>query len=87
MGYELFEMKAYIQGDWKVLRMPQPFGNDQWGLYNLKEDPGELYDVSDQYPEKKAELIASYEEYVLRNEVFDHNGHFDSLYRIAYGIE
>jgi arylsulfatase len=87
MGYELFEMKAYIKGDWKILRMPRPFGNDEWGLYNLKDDPGEIHDVSDQYPEKKSELLEAYEQYLIRNEVFDHNGHFDSLYRLWYGVE
>jgi arylsulfatase len=28
------------------------------GLYDLRRDPGERYDVSEKYPEKLAELIA-----------------------------
>jgi arylsulfatase len=87
MGYELFEMKAYIQGDWKILRLPVPFGSSEWELYNLREDPGEMHDVSSQYPKKKDELLKAWQQYAEQNEVFDHKGRFDALYRKAYGVE
>ena len=87
MGYELFEMKAYIQDEWKLLRLPAPFGTGKWELYNLKLDPGEIHDVSDEYPEKKASLIEAWMHYAERNEVFDHKGRFDALYRKVYGVE
>ena len=86
MGYELFEMKAYIQGDWKLLRLPVPFGTGEWELYNLKKDPGEMHDVSGQYKEKKAELLKAWQEYAKQNDVFDHKGRFDALYRKVYGV-
>jgi arylsulfatase len=87
MGYELFEMKAYIKGNWKILRLPAPFGTGEWELYNTKNDPGELHDLSEQHPEKKAELLEAYKNYTAKNEVFDHNGVFDAAYRKAYGVE
>ena len=87
MGYELFEMKAYIQDEWKVLRLPAPFGSGEWTLHNLKDDPGEMHDLSGEHPDKKAELLSAWQEYVERNEVFDHKGRFDALYRKAYGVE
>jgi len=87
MGYELFEMKAYIKGDWKVLRMPVPFGSGNWELFNLKNDPGEMNDLSAEHPDKKAELLKAFEKYLTRNEVFDHKGRFDIMYRKAYGVE
>jgi len=79
-GWELFEMKAYIKGEWKILRLPPPFDNGNWALYNLTKDPGETTDLSDQFPEIKQELLNGWEDYVRTNHIFDHNGHFDSLY-------
>jgi arylsulfatase len=87
MGYELFEMKAYIKGDWKILRLPAPFGNGEWELFNTKDDPGEINDLSSENPEKKSELLEGWEQYVTQNEVYDHKGWFDALYRKAYGVE
>jgi len=80
MGWELFEMKAYIKGKWKILRMPKPFGSGEWQLYNLEKDPTETTDLSAQFPDIKQQLINAYNDYVKVNGVFDHRGHFDSIY-------
>jgi arylsulfatase len=87
VGYELFEMKAFIQDEWKILRLPVPFGTGEWTLHNIREDPGEIHDLSDQYPEKKVELIAAWQDYAQQNEVVDHKGRFDALYQKAYGVK
>lgn len=83
-GWELFEMKAYIKGNWKILRLPQPFGSGNWELYDIKNDPAETSDLSVQFPEIKNQLIDEWNEYALKNEVYDHKGHFDALYRKNY---
>jgi arylsulfatase len=83
-GWELFEMKAYIKDNWKLLRLPQPFGTGSWELYNLKDDPAETTDLSDQYPEIKSKLMEEWYKYAEHNEVYDHKGHFDELYRLNY---
>ena len=55
--------------------MGQPFGvqNRQevadWKLYNLTKDPAEQLDLSEQYPKKRQELIANWEEYVKQSNV------------------
>jgi arylsulfatase len=85
VGYELFEMKAYIRGKWKLLRLPEPFGSGTWRLYDLDEDPGEIRDVSDDHPDVKAAMIEAWQQYAEKNEVFDHKGRFDALYRKVYG--
>lgn len=84
MGWELFEMKAYIKGNWKLLRLPQPFGTGQWQLFDIVKDPGETTDLSAQFPEIKTSLISDWNQYALQNEVHDHGGHFDSIYRNNY---
>ena len=83
-GLELFEMKAYTKGNWKLLRLPQPFGTGDWELFNLNDDPAETTDLSEQYPEIKAQLMEEWNEYARHNEVHDHKGHFDELYRKNY---
>lgn len=79
-GWELFEMKAYIKGEWKILRLPPPFDDGNWKPYNLTNDPGETLDLSATYPEIKKQLLEGWGDYVKTNDVFDHNGHFDSIY-------
>jgi arylsulfatase len=69
LGWELFNNRAIRQGDWKICWLYQPFGIWDWQLFNLAEDPGEQYDVSDKFPEKRKELIALWDEYVETNGV------------------
>ena len=71
VGYELFGLKAYIVGDWKILWMPPPFGKGDWELFNLREDPGEMSDLSELHPEKVKEMAALWEQYRIDNNVLD----------------
>jgi arylsulfatase len=71
VGYELFGLKAYFDGDWKILWMPPPFASGEWELYNLKEDPAEINDLSGEYPEKVEEMAAMWEQYKEGNSVLD----------------
>ncbi len=83
-GWELFEMKAYIEGKWKILRLPQPMGTGTWQLYDLENDPSETTDLSSQFPDIKNELMNAWNNYANKNDVFDHRGHYDSLYRKSF---
>jgi arylsulfatase len=69
LGWELFGNSAIRQGDWKISRHNEPFGTGNWQLFNLAEDLGEQYDLSDKFPAKKKALIALWDEYVKRNGV------------------
>jgi arylsulfatase A-like enzyme len=69
LGWELFGNRAIRQGDWKISWLYEPFGSEDWQLFNLAEDLGEQYDLSDKFPEKRAELIALWDEYVKTNGV------------------
>ena len=60
---------------------PQPFGTGQWELSDLEKDPGETADLSKEFPDIKEGLIKEWNDYAQQNNVFDHRGHFDSLYR------
>ena len=71
VGYELFGMKAFFVDDWKILRMPPPAGSGGWELFNLQKDPAELNDLSGEFPERLAEMIALWERYKEENGVLD----------------
>lgn len=81
IGYELFEMKAYIKGQWKILRLPVPMGTGDWQLYDIRTDPAETVDLSAKHPEIRSELIEAWNRYAAENELYDHKGHYDSMYR------
>lgn len=76
MGWELFGQRAIRQGSWKLLRLSSelkwlvvPERADQWSLYNITEDPGEVHDLSSREPEKLAEMIALWEQYAEQHNV------------------
>ena len=63
IGYELHGSRAYIKNDWKIVNMQKPFGTGDWELFNIAEDPTEDNDLSEQFPDKRTELIADWKEY------------------------
>ncbi len=71
VGYELFGMKAFFDGHWKILQIQKPFGTGEWELLNLKKDPGELNDLSKQNPQKLNGLVGKWEQYKKDNGVLD----------------
>jgi arylsulfatase len=84
VGWELFEMKAYLYNNWKILRLPKPFGTGDWQLFDIATDPAETTDLSAKYPERKAQLIKAWQEYARENQLYDHKGHFDSVYMKSF---
>ena len=62
-------MDAYRQGDWKVLRLPEPFGSGEWQLYNLAADPGETHDLTSEFPDRAESLADSFADYAESNGV------------------
>lgn len=69
LGWEIFGHRALRKGDWKALWADGANGSDTWQLYNLTEDPREINDLSAEFPEKLAELVADWEEYAENNQV------------------
>jgi arylsulfatase len=71
VGYELFGLKAYFDGDWKILWMAPPFGSGEWELYNLRDDPAEMNDLGGEQPERLEQMVAMWEQYKTDNKVID----------------
>ncbi|KAJ5769365.1 hypothetical protein N7520_003924 [Penicillium odoratum] len=70
IGWELFARAAMRKGDWKIVHIGKANGGkgenngDGWELFNVVEDPGENVDLTASHPEKYAELLACWEDYV-----------------------
>lgn len=70
LGWELFGNRAIRQGDWKLLQlMPSASGSGDWELFDLKNDPAEMHDLSGTHPERRNAMIRLWDEYVNRNGV------------------
>lgn len=68
-GLELLGKRVIRSGAWKLVHMPEPYGTNDWQLFNLEEDLSESKDLSGEYPEKVDELKAHWEEYARNNNV------------------
>jgi arylsulfatase A-like enzyme len=70
IGWELFGNRAVRQGDWKILYLLKAAGGSgDWQLFNLRDDPAELHDLSKTHPEKRQALLALWDAYVKANGV------------------
>jgi len=50
--------RAFIrQGRWKLVTLERPFDETGFELFDVEDDPGEMNDLSEAQPEKRAELI------------------------------
>lgn len=65
VGFELFGdgNRALFMGDWKVINVNKPLGDNKWRLYNIMQDPTESNDLSRQNPEQFQKMISLYEQY------------------------
>ncbi|OCR00450.1 hypothetical protein BCD67_12810 [Oscillatoriales cyanobacterium USR001] len=69
IGQEVFgnTNDAMVLGDWKILRLTPPWGDNKWALYNLRIDPREINDLSQMYPEQLKKMVGMYEKYKKDN--------------------
>lgn len=73
LGWEAYGMDAFRRGDWKILRLPEPYGNGSWQLYHLGDDPGETRDLADQHPQRVQQLAEGWDKYAAANGVVHPN--------------
>lgn len=75
-AWELFGRRAVRKGDWKLLWVDTPYGTSDWQLFNLASDPAERHDLARARPDRLAEMIAAWDDYVRRSNVLlmDYSG-------------
>ncbi len=69
MGWELFNRRALRQGHWKLVWIENPYGNDNWELYNLLNDPLEENNLAKTNNIKLEEMVQLWNQYVKENNV------------------
>jgi arylsulfatase/uncharacterized sulfatase len=77
IGYELAGSAALFKGDFKLLKNIAPLGDGKWRLYDLKTDPGEVHDLSENQPERFKSMLLDYDEYARANGVLPIPNGFD----------
>ncbi|KAK3716873.1 hypothetical protein LTR37_006223 [Vermiconidia calcicola] len=68
-GWETCGRAAVRCGDYKIVFIPKPKGPEKWQLYNLAKDPGEVFDLAEQDPERLERMIKMWDQYVLETGV------------------
>lgn len=68
-GIELFGKRAIRAGHWKLIHMPEPYGNGEWQLFDISNDLGETRDLAGKNPEKVDEMIGYWKAYAKENNV------------------
>jgi arylsulfatase A-like enzyme len=63
MGWELYRNSAIRKGDWKLVSTEEPYGSDEWELYNMVADPHESNNLAAVETDKRDELITVWDEY------------------------
>ncbi|CAJ2500410.1 Uu.00g032630.m01.CDS01 [Anthostomella pinea] len=67
-GWELFGQRAIRRGDWKAVFTPGP---DEWELFDLSKDPGEIRDRAKEEPRILRELMVEWERYYQETGMYD----------------
>ena len=62
-GWEYNDLKAIRVGDYKATWTSEPFGENNWQVFNLSVDPGEANDLSSEEAELKLSLINAWKKY------------------------
>lgn len=68
-AWEFLGRQAVRKGNWKMKLQDQPYGQGEWELYNISEDPTENNNLSAEYPAKIKELKDDWEEYKVKNNI------------------
>jgi arylsulfatase len=63
VGGEMQNGKWMRQGDFKAVSVAPPYGEGNWQLFNLADDPGETRDLAGELPDKLKKLQLAWDEY------------------------
>ncbi|WP_205665245.1 arylsulfatase [Caldimonas tepidiphila] len=74
IGWELGGRKALRKGDWKIVQSNRPWGTGEWELYNVARDRTESRNLAIERPDKLAELVQAWKQYVADNGVLEIDG-------------
>ena len=71
--YEMIGHRGIYHEGWSastIRKIETPFSDESWELHNLENDPTEIHNISDEFPEKVKELEEKWEQAAWDNQVF-----------------
>ncbi len=71
--YEMIGHRGIYHEGWSastIRKIETPFSDESWELHNLENDPTEIHDISEEFPEKVKELQDKWEQAAWDNQVF-----------------
>jgi arylsulfatase len=71
--YAMLGHRGFYRDGWEAVTNHQgltPFGDHEWSLFDVVNDPSQIDDVRERYPEKVAELAAAWERDARANQVY-----------------
>lgn len=71
MGWELFGRRAIRRGKYKAVFTPAPLGSDEWELYDISIDPGEIQNLAEKRPDILQGLLEDWSRYVQDTGLYD----------------
>jgi arylsulfatase len=62
-GFSVHGRQGLQYNQWKLVRLPAPFEQGEWQLFNLDEDLGETHDLAATNPDQLKEMIARWDSF------------------------
>ncbi len=87
VGIEAAGHSALFKGNFKLTRNARPLGDFIWRLYNIKKDPGETNDLAQSNPQRFAELIKDYAEYVEKMGVLEMGTQYEAQAELSNKVQ
>ena len=69
IGIEAAGHAALFKGNNKIVRNGPPYGDGEWRLYNLQDDPGETKNLAASAPQLFEEMMGDYKDYTAKFKV------------------
>lgn len=83
IGYELAGQGVLFQGDYKLLKIRGPVGDDTWHLYDIVRDPGETRDLKSEEPARFQAMLSLYERFEQENGVLQPPEGYNHIRQVA----
>jgi arylsulfatase len=62
-GFSVHRRQGLQFNQWKIVRLPKPYGDYTWELYDLDADPGETSNLAGKMPDRTKEMVQRWEEF------------------------
>ena len=62
-GFSIFRRQGLQYNNWKVVKTPAPYGNEEWQLFDLENDLGETNDLAQSQPDVLLDMVGKWDKF------------------------